>query len=153
MSQLWIPLLDEHMQKLNKSSIYLFSLALLRKVYCISSPPRPKNLVLWSCRILQQCMQALLGITRHQECSPLTGYHKSFAAEARRDVLLPVPAGCSACYILNQRQQERFLIKRESDISSVWNHLSAGRLICVNAPIVLQLGKMILHMKLFLLVL
>lgn len=38
---------------------------------------------------LLQCMQALLGITRHQECSP-PGYHKSFSAQTSRAGLLHV---------------------------------------------------------------
>lgn len=79
MNQIWIPILAEHMEKLSKGSICLFSLALLRKVYCISSSPRTSaysfllDLVLCPCRNLQQCMQALLGITRHQGCSPPLG--------------------------------------------------------------------------------
>lgn len=101
MSQLWIPVLDEHMQKLNKSSISLYSLALLRKVYSISSPPRTLayffllDLVLWSCRNLQQCMQALLGITRHQGCSPPLVPHW-----VPQNPLLQRPEGMFSCLFL-----------------------------------------------------
>ena len=98
LSQLWIPILDEHMQKWNEGSIFFYLLAPPRKVYHASPPPKTSvyyvllDLVLCSRGNLCQCLQALLGITGHQGCNPHPGTTNPWL-QRPEGMFSPVPAG------------------------------------------------------------